>query len=92
MAADPAIALLQDVLQPNLDRIDAEMFGDFVDLRFAREACLRVAETAKCAGTQFVCVNDLAGATGVRNAVGRRRNTVRTSSRPDCRRHRRRRP
>ena len=69
MATDPAIALLKDVFQTYLNRIDAESLGDFVDLRFAREACLRIAKAAECAGTQLIGVNDFPDAARVRNTV-----------------------
>ena len=69
LAADPAPAGFDRVLQPEFDGIEAQPVGKFVDLRFCGEGHLGIAVAAKAGGAQPVCVDGPPAQPAVRDIV-----------------------
>ncbi len=67
------IALDEDVLHANVERIHAELFGDLVQLLFAGPCALRNAVAAIRTGDGFVGVNRIAVDFDMRNSIRSRR-------------------
>ena len=79
LAAEPGVALAQGVLEPDLQRIEAEPVGDVVDLALAGERCLRIAEAAEGGETELVGVGHAAMAAAIRNPIGSSRHQQRVA-------------
>lgn len=69
-ADEPRLAFAQDVAASDLERVQAEPPGDLVDLLFAGEGDLRVAEAAESAEPQLVGVDEPPVVPDMGNAIG----------------------
>ena len=69
LAAERGVAGAHRIAQAQLAGIDAERRCEIVDLRLARERCLRIAETAERARAQLVRVDDRAMRADIRNSI-----------------------
>jgi hypothetical protein len=69
LPAEPGIAGLH-VLEPEIQRIHAELGGEIVEIGLAGEGRLRIAEAAECARAELVRVHGAADAFDVRHAIG----------------------
>src|SRR5262245_66321357 len=72
VTSDPFVALAHRIAQAQLQRINAELVGKFVDLRFTRKRDLWIAKAAKAGGPQLVGVKDLSAGMIVRRSEERR--------------------
>src|SRR3990172_8815026 len=70
LSAQRAVVTAENVLQPQLNRVHAELFGDVVDLRLPGEGDLWIAEAAIRTETQLVGVDKPAVAAHMGKAVG----------------------
>jgi len=74
LAADPVPSGLDGIFQPQLDRIEAQPVGQFVDLRFGGKGHLRVAVAPEAGGAQPVGVDGAPAQPAMRDGVGAARH------------------
>src|SRR5262249_4749086 len=66
---NPLVAGADRVLEPQIDGIDSELFRQLIELAFACERDLWIAEAAKAGGAELVRVDKLSGRAEIRNPI-----------------------